>query len=358
MHFVCRTSYAQDFGIFEHEVQRNWFIVLQVVLLVAPFVLEPFYIGELTELFVWCIAGAGMMLLVGYTGLVSLGHAAFMAIGAYTHVVLHKAGVPFIAAIAMATLTCATLGAIVGAASLRMLGIYLAVATLAFAMIVEYGIGQWSSVTGGHTGLLVPPVEFLGFSLQDPQVFYFVSLAVVLLVFYCFANLLRTPTGRAFIAVRDSEISAQAMGIDLVRYKVTAFTLSAAFTGLAGALYAYKIGFLYPETFNIQTSIKLLILVVVGGLGSMHGIVFGAIFIALLPQGIAVTRDLLPVDPSALAGLEVFFYGLILMIFLVVEPLGIYGRWQKIRLYFNQFPMYRKATFKRQKGFLRTERVH
>lgn len=358
MLFVLKTLYEQDFGLFKHAVQRNCYLILLVLLLIAPFVLERFYIGELSELFIWCIAGTGLMLLVGYTGLVSLGHAAFMALGAYANVILNKYGVPFPISIILAAVFSGLLGALIGVAALRMTGIYLAVATLAFAVIVEKFIGQGGSFTGGHRGFRVENIEYFGLYLNDPVVFYLICLVFLLLCLWFLANLLRSPTGRAFIAIRDSEISAQAMGIDLVQYKTLSFALSAAITGMAGALYAYKIGYLYPETFTIFTSIKLLMLVVVGGLGSMHGIVFGAMFIALLPQLIALVRDLLPLWVSQRRGLEPFVFGSILIAFLIFEPQGIYGRWLKVRLFFNQFPMYRKATFKRQKSFLRTERVH
>ena len=159
------------------------------------------------------------------------------------------------------------------------------------------------------------------------------------------------------IAVRDSEISAQSMGIDLARTKSLAFAISAGFTGLAGGLIAHKFGYLAPDAFTMLISIQLLLMVVVGGLGSMHGVIFGAIFIVLLPQGIAILRDWLPSSVGHLPGLEPGLFGLILVIFLIYEPLGIYGRWRKIRHFFEEFPLYRKATHKRQKRYLRTERV-
>jgi branched-chain amino acid transport system permease protein len=159
------------------------------------------------------------------------------------------------------------------------------------------------------------------------------------------------------VAVRDSETSAQSMGIHINRTKNLAFTISAGFTGLAGGLFAHKIGYLAPDAFGLLTSIQLLLMVVVGGLGSLHGVVFGAIFIGLLPQAIAIFRDVVPPAVSQLPGLEPGIFGLILVLFLIYEPLGIYGRWLKIRLYFEEFPLYRKATHKRQKSYLKTERL-
>jgi branched-chain amino acid transport system permease protein len=147
------------------------------------------------------------------------------------------------------------------------------------------------------------------------------------------------------------------MGIHLAYTKTLAFALSAAFTGLAGGLFAHKIGYLAPDGFTIITSIQLLLMVVVGGLGSLHGVVFGAIFIGLLPQGIAILRDVVPPAIAQIPGLEPGIFGLMLVLFLIYEPLGLYGRWRKIRLYFEEFPLYRKATWRRQKSYLRTERL-
>ena len=358
MRFVLKTNYVQDINLFLHNGQRFWYGLLGLILLCAPLFLNTFYVGELTYLFIWVIAGAGLMLLVGYTGLVSLGHSAFMAIGAYTHAVLFDIGMPFGLSLICAALVSGMLGAVVGIAALRMTGIYLAVATISFAMIIEKIIAEWRTVTGGHYGLEVPDPVMFGVDFGSDVVFYFLCLAIVACVMLFVLNLLRSPAGRAMVAVRDSEISAQAMGINLVQTKTLAFTLSAIFTGLAGALYSHKIGTLFPENFTIITSIKLLMLVVVGGVGSIHGIVFGAIFISFLPQVIAIVRDFLPDWLANRRGLEQLVFGGILLLFLIFEPLGLHGRWLKIRAYFTQFPLYRKATFKRQKSYLRTERVH
>ena len=358
MRFVLKTDYVQDVNLFLHNGQRFWYGLLLLVLLLAPLALSTFYIGELTYLFIWVIAGSGLMLLIGYTGLVSLGHAAFMAIGAYAHAILFDLGVPFGLSLICAALISGLLGAVVGTAALRMTGIYLAVATISFAMIAEKIIAEWRGVTGGHRGFDVPDPVMFGIDFGSDVVFYFLCLVIVAIVLLFVLNLLRSPVGRAMVAVRDSEISAQAMGINLVQTKTLAFTLSAVFTGLAGALYSHKIGTLFPENFTIFTSIKLLMLVVVGGVGSVHGIVFGAIFISFLPQVIAIVRDFLPIWLSNRRGLEPLVFGSILLLFLIFEPLGLYGRWVKIRTYFTQFPLYRRSTFKRQKSYLRTERVH
>ncbi len=357
MRFVLKTNYGQDVNLFLHGGQRFWYGLLAVVALAAPLGLDTFYLGEFALVYIWAIAGVGLMLLVGYTGLVSLGHAAFLAIGAYSHAVLLEQGVPFFVSVPLATTFCAVVGYIVGLPALRMTGIYLAVATLAFERIAAWVIEHWESVTGGHFGMRVPEAQVFGLPLDTPVTFYYLCLVVLALCLLSAMNLLRSPTGRAFIAVRDSEISAQSMGIDLARTKCSAFAISAGFTGLAGSLFAHKIGYLAPDAFTVQTSIQLLLMVVVGGLGSLHGVIYGAIFLGLLPQVIAFGRDVLPSAIGEIPGLEPGLFGLILVLFLIFEPLGIYGRWVKIRLWFDEFPLYRKATYKRQRSYLRTERV-
>jgi len=354
--------------LFKHSGQKFWFGLLFAAALLAPLILGTFYLGELTFVFIYAVAGIGLMLLVGYTGLVSLGHAAFLAIGAYTHANLLAHGLPFPLSLIAASLFSALIGAIVGLPAMRMTGIYLAIATLAFAIIVEHSIGHLGSLTGGFRGMLVTRPEFLGFDLGATVPFYFVCLLVLLLSLIAALNILRSPTGRAMIGIRDSEISAQSMGIDLARTKSLAFAisagftglaggLSAGFTGLAGGLFAHKLGYLAPDAFTLLMSIQLLLMVVVGGLGSLHGVVFGAIFIVLLPQGLAISRDWLPSAIAHLPGLEPGLFGLILVLFLIYEPHGIYGRWRKIRHFFDDFPLYRSKTHKRQKSYLRSERV-
>ncbi len=356
MRFIRKTSYGQDIDLFEHNGQRFWYGVLALAALLCPLGLDHFLLGELSLVCIYAIAGVGLMLLVGYTGQVSLGHAAFLAIGAYCHAWLLNQGWPFPLALAGATGLSAAVGVVVGIPALRMTGIYLAVATLAFLVIIEQVLSHWTSVTGGFRGMAVPPAQF-GIDLSAPTPFYYLCLGLLGLSMLAALNWLRSPTGRAMAAVRDSETSAESMGIHIAYTKTLAFAVSAAFTGLAGGLFAHKIGYLAPDAFTLAMSIQLLLMVVVGGLGSMHGVIFGAVFIGLLPQAIAVLRDAAPPSISQIPGLEAGIFGLILVLFLIYEPEGLHGRWRKIRLYFEEFPLYRKATYKRQKSYLRTERL-
>jgi branched-chain amino acid transport system permease protein len=280
-----------------------------------------------------------------------------MAIGAYTNTYLITNGVPFFISFPASGLVAMLAGIAIAIPANRMTGIYLAIATLAFSQIVEQLIVRWESVTRGFQGMPVPPPELLGHPLSRPWEFYYLCLAVLVLVVFAAINLTRSPTGRAMVAIRDSEISAQSLGVNLVHYKTIAFALSAAITGLGGALLAHKMRFISPDAFNILLSIQLLLMVVVGGLGSIHGAILGAIFVGGLPQAIALMRDYLPTAIARTPGLEPGLFGIVMVSVVLFEPLGIYGRWLKVKAFFDYFPLYRRATFKRQRSYLKTERV-
>ena len=238
-----------------------------------------------------------------------------------------------------------------------MKGIYLGIATLSFGFIVEEVLARWESVTGGNSGINIKRPSMFGWQLTTDTEFYFLCLLVAVVSTLAILNLLRSPTGRAFVAIRDSEISAQSMGIHLARYKTLSFALSAALAGIGGALYAHQIRFLSPDQFNIIQSIDLLLMVVIGGLGSVHGAFLGAIFLIGLPEAIGAVKDFLPAFVGQAPGLKAVVYGAVLIGFVMFEPLGIYGRWLKVRTYLQLFPFYRKGMFKRQKSFQKSDRL-
>jgi branched-chain amino acid transport system permease protein len=357
MRFLFKTDYAQDLALAKHGGQRFWYSVLLLLLLAAPWLLAEYWLAQLTFVLIYSIVGLGLMLLAGFTGLVSLGHAAFLGVGAYTQGVLTAAGWPFLLALACAALLSAAVGIIVGLPALRVKGIYLGIATLAFGFIVEEALARWESVTGGNAGLHVKAPQLLGWKVESAEAFYALCLLITIVATLAVLNLLRSPTGRAFVAIRDSEISAQSMGIHLARYKTMSFALSAALAGIGGALYAHKLRFISPEQFNIVQSIDLLLMVVIGGLGSVHGAFLGAIFLITMPQLIALGKDWLPVGIGQSPGLQAVVYGAVLIAFVLFEPLGLYGRWLKIRTYFTLFPFYRRGLYKRQKSFQKSERL-
>jgi branched-chain amino acid transport system permease protein len=231
------------------------------------------------------------------------------------------------------------------------------IATIAFGFIVQEGLTRWESVTRGSLGMTLRSIDLFGAKLDQEWELYYLALAVLTLVVLGVLNLLRAPTGRAFVAIRDSEISAKSMGIHLARYKTASFALSAGITGLAGALYAHKLQFISPEQFGIVLSIELAMMIFIGGIGSLHGAIYGAIFIIALPQLIAVVKDFLPPAIAHQTGLEPTIFGLILVLVIVFEPLGIYGRWLKVRQYLDTFPLYKQDLFRRQRTFMKSERV-
>ena len=210
--------------------------VLVLFMLTAPWLVDEYWLAQLTFVLIYAIVGLGLMLLAGFTGLFSLGHAAFLGVGAYTQAVMVNAGLPFPLALACAALLSAAVGMVVGLPALRVKGIYLGMATLAFGFIVEEGMARWESVTGGNKGLMVGYPNLFGWELDSTNEFYFLCLVVCVGSTLAIVNLMRSSTGRAFVAIRDSEISAQSMGIHLARYKTISFALSAAITGIAGAL--------------------------------------------------------------------------------------------------------------------------
>jgi branched-chain amino acid transport system permease protein len=328
-----------------------------VLLLAAPWLFPEYWLAQLTFVLIYGIVGLGLMLLAGFTGLFSLGHAAFLGVGAYTQAYLTGNGVPFPLALACAAALSAAVGVVVGLPALRVKGIYLGIATLSFGFIVEEVFARWESVTGGNSGKHLNAPEMFGWSLGSGDGFYFLCLLIAVLSTLAILNLLRSPTGRAFVAIRDSEISAQSMGIHLARYKTLSFALSAALAGVGGALYAHKLSFISPDQFNILQSVDLLLMVVIGGLGSVHGAFLGAIFLISMPQLIALTKDYLPPVIGQAPGLQSVVYGAVLIGFVLFEPLGLYGRWLKVRTWFQLFPFYRKGLFKRQKSFTKSDRL-
>jgi branched-chain amino acid transport system permease protein len=357
MRFLFKTDYNQDIRLAKHGGHTFWYSLLSLFLVVAPWVIPEYWLAQLTFVLIYAVVGLGLMLLAGFTGLFSLGHAAFLGVGAYTQAIMVNAGIPFPLALACAGLLSAAVGMVVGLPALRVKGIYLGMATLAFGFIVEEVIARWEHVTGGNAGLMVQYPALFGWALDSTEEFYFLCLVVTVLATLGIVNLMRSSTGRAFVAIRDSEISAQSMGIQLARYKTLSFALSAALAGIGGALYAHKIQFLSPEQFSIIQSIDLLLMVVIGGLGSIHGAFLGAIFLIVMPQLIALGKDFLPEAIGQAAGLQGAVYGIVLIAFVLFEPMGLYGRWLKVRTWFQLFPFYRKGLFKRQKTFQKSDRL-
>ncbi len=356
MKFPYDTSYRDARRLLRY--RSDWIVygLLLAALIAAPWILPRYYVGELTFLFIMCVASLGLMVVTGFTGQISLGHAAFVAIGAYTHVWLMGQGVPFFVSIVAAGCLAGLIGLLIGLPAIRVSGLHLAMVTLAFSIIVEQIVGRWKDVTGGFTGVAVPRPRVLGFDLGTQRPFYFLCLGVLLVVLLALINILRGHTGRAFVGIRDSEAAAASLGIWVAGYKVLAFVISAGVTGIAGALLAHHVQFVTPEGFGLLLSLELVMMVMIGGLGSLRGAIFGAIFITLLPTAISAFKPFLPDRIATQFGLEIFVFGLVLALFILFEPTGLNGRWLKIKAMFDYFPLYRRDTFRRAKTYMRSER--
>ncbi|MGG7566501.1 branched-chain amino acid ABC transporter permease [Rhodovulum sp. DZ06] len=364
MRVILKTSYDRDIDLHESWRDRAWMGALLLAMALLPFAVGDYYLAEAANTLIWALAGMGLMVAVGHTGLVSLGHAAFLAVGAYTDAALMTAGVPFIIAFPVAGIVAGVFGALVAIPAAKLSGIYLAIATLAVFALVEEMVIALEPITGGVGGIMAPSVEILGISFDryaHLDNFYWLCLAVVALVTWGYANLMRAPTGRSFLAVRDSEVSARALGVDVPKTRALAFGLSAGVTGLAGALMGHFIGFFNYELFSIFISINLLLVVTIGGLGSIQGAYLGAILITGMPQVIAILRDNVKagfgVDLSSIPGLDTALFAAILMGFIIYEPAGLYGSWRKLRAWAELFPLARRDMFRRQKTYLKTERM-
>ena len=365
MRILFKTSYEYDIRLFKHGYQAFWYALLFAAMIAIPFVFSDYMVGEFTNVLIWSIAGLGLMLLVGQTGQASLGHAAFLAIGCYANAILQtRLGLPFLVSFPMAGVISGFAGVLLALPTTRLHGIYLAIATLAISILVEDLIVIAEPLTGGVAGILVPDISIFGYTISrygNLTAFYLLTLAVTLAVVLLYRNMQRSPLGRSFAAVRDSEVSAKAMGVNVARTKAVAFGLSTAITGLAGALMGHFIQYVNHEAFLVFISIQLLLMIVVGGLGTIHGAFLGAIVVVFLPQLIATIRDWIAVAGGSgsmlIPGIETAVFGFILILIILFEHLGLYGIWVKIRSWFELFPFYRRDLFRRQKTYLKTERM-
>jgi branched-chain amino acid transport system permease protein len=345
---VFKETYAADMALYPLPVAR-WTVAALALLfvLVVPLVCSA-YLVTLVNLVLIAVVGAlGLNILTGYTGQISIGHGAFMSVGAYTAAnLVTRLGLPFWLAIPAGGLMAALVGAVVGIPSLRIKGIYLAIATLAAQFIIEWTINHVSWISGGiDASIQVPPPAVFGLKLESQRQLYFFLLFFAALAIVATLNLVRSRIGRAFVAIRDQDIAAEIIGIDIFRYKLYAFAISSFYAGVTGVLYTYYLGIANYEQFQLDVSIDYLAMIIIGGLGSVLGSIFGAIFITILP---IATRLLLhgfagilfsqaQVD-NLIPNLRLVLFGGLIIFFLVVEPEGLDRLWRNIRNYFRIWP--------------------
>jgi branched-chain amino acid transport system permease protein len=330
---------------------RAWFVILLVIVAVvflgstAGIGANEYHYFIMNLILINLIAATGLQLLIGFTGLLSLGHAAFMGVGAYTSALLvTKWGGPFLLSIFAAGLVAAFFGIIVGIPSLRIKGFYLMVATIAFQFVIEYIIIHWDSVTRGIRGIELPTPHLFGISIEKNQSYFLLLFFLTVFLMWGAKNITRSKIGRAFIAIRDNDVSAEIIGIPIFPYKLLSFSISAFYAGVAGALFAGLLRTAIPEDYHFLNSIIFLAMVLVGGLGRLVGTVFGVVFITLVPVllDLVVSYIANVYDPNftiLLGPLKEFVFGGLIVLFIILEPEGLVGVWIRIRDYFKIWPL-------------------
>src|SRR2546422_11045582 len=338
-----RVTYASDERIFETRLPIVALVGLLAALALVPLVAGTYWLDVLNRIGIAIIGAIGLNILVGFTGQISIGHAAFLAVGAYATAILEtKAGLPFYLAIPVAALLTAAFGLVFGIPSLRLKGLYLAIATLAAHFITTYVIIHWESMTKGVFGLMVPPATVFGLPLDsDARIFYLI-FALTIPATLVTKNLFRTKVGRAFIAIRDRDVAAGVMGVNLYRYKLLAFVISSFYAGVAGGLMAHHSRILFPDAFTLLVAIDYLAMIIIGGLGSILGSIFGAVCMTLLPEVLKLTAtSLTGVYPRAfgfIASTRDVIFGLAIIPFLMFEPQGLARIWVRIRSFWQLWP--------------------
>ena len=338
-----KETYASDQAVFVTTTSRFWLGILFALLLIFPFVAGDYLLFMANLVGITIIGAVGLNILTGFAGQISLGHAAFIGVGGYTAAILStRFNLPFLLCLPLSGLMSSFFGIIVGGPSLRLKGLYLCIATLAAQLILEFIFVHWESMTGGIRGINLSPPEIFGYVLDNDFKFYFLTLFMVLLCVTAARNLFRTRVGRAFIAIRDRDISAELMGINLLRYKTYAFAVSSFMAGLSGCLWVNFLKTVTPEHFPLLESVRYLAMIIVGGMGSILGSIFGAIFMTVVPEVISTVLgllvDIFPTAMSFLFPFQLVIFGLLIVIFLVFEPHGLAEIWRRVKNYFHLWP--------------------
>ncbi len=319
-------SYKEELQLIRKPWTRVWVGVLVLLLLFLPLYAREYFVYVATIIFIYAIGVQGQNLLIGYTGQISFGQAGFLAIGAFTLGHLVRFGVPWPLCLLAAGVAAGLFGLVVGIPSLRLKGPYLAIATLGFGIAVYQIFVNSELLSGGRMGLAVtklsPP-----FGLSQTTFNYYFNFLIALIFTLVTYNIVSSYIGRAFIAVRDNDIAAEVIGVNLTQYKLLSFAISSFYTGVQGGLYGLFMGYLEPNMFTFMEAITLFVAVIIGGLASVEGSIMGAAFVILVPQVFSGYKEMVPV-----------VFGVTILIVLIFEPLGLYGRWFKMRLYLRNWP--------------------
>lgn len=336
------TSYRQEAQLFQTRFVKVCMGIFILAMLLCPLTLNSYHLSVLNLINIAVIGAVSLNLLTGVCGQISLGHGAFVGVGAYATAWFARHGVPFVPALLLGGGVTAMVGMFFGIPSLRLKGIYLAIATLAAQLILEYVFLHWDAVTGGLNGVPVASPEIFGFSFDNDARMFYLTFAFAILVTLATSNLMRTRPGRAFVAIRDYYLSAEIVGVSLFSYKLQAFAVSSFMAGIAGGLWGHYTMYLTPEPFGIGLSINYLAMIIIGGLGSILGSVFGAVFLTLLPEVLntlaAWAGSFFPDVSNYFLAMKGGIFGLVLMLFLIFEPEGLVRRWRLLKSYWKLYP--------------------
>jgi branched-chain amino acid transport system permease protein len=345
-----KRNYYEDVQLFSSGVVIFWFAILIIFLGFFPFLFKNYYVYVANYIAINIIVVLGLNLLIGYTGQISLGHAGFFAIGAYgTIILMTKLHFPFLLALPSAAIISALFGFLLGFPALRLEGPYLTIATLGFGLTITQIIGR-IELFGGRQGIHAPELFIGNWHLDTDREFYYFLMVLTVILALAMRNIIKTKAGRAFIAIRDADIAAETMGVNLTLYKTMAFAVSAFYAGIAGGLYAFVLRFIEPEIFTLMMSIMFLSMAVVGGLGSMMGPIVGAALLSWLDLQL---RNILSIpyigdwlnslsktyfSITGVSNIQFIIFGSIIIFIMLVEPLGIYGFWIRAKKYWKMWP--------------------
>ena len=338
---VFQESYGQDMAIFR--TRTHWVLLMAflVLLFAIPLYSSDRILTILTIMGITIISVLGLNILTGYCGQISIGHAGFMAAGAYVSAILTaKLGWSFWAALPCAGLGAGLIGIIFGLPSLKIKGFYLIMATVAAQFIIIWVILQFQNITGGADGMSVPRPEIGGLVLKSKASYFYLVIIITCIAVYLAKNIVRTRAGRAFVAIRDNDLAAEVMGVNLWAYKLTAFFIGCVFAGVSGALLAHYYAYISTDHFPFMNSVWYLGMLIVGGMGSTAGVIFGVISLKLLDELVTIVGPVLSavIAPQAAASLGLIMRGLVIILFLIFEPRGLVHRWELVKSYYRRWP--------------------
>jgi len=319
-------SYKEELQLIRKPWTRIWVGTFVLLLLLLPWYAPEHITYIATIIFIYSIGVQGQNILIGYTGQISFGQAAFLAIGAFTFGHMARLGIPWPIGLFTGGLAAGIFGLLVGFPSLRLKGPYLAIATLGFGIAVYQVFVNFEVLSGGRMGLIINKLSPL-FGLSRITFNYYFNFLIAFIFTLSTYNIISSYIGRAFIAIRDNDIAAEVIGVNLTRYKLLSFAISSFYTGVQGGLFGLFIGYLEPNMFTPMEAITLFVAVIIGGLASVEGSIMGAAFVILVPQVFSAYKEMVPI-----------VYGVTILIVLIFEPQGLYGRWFKMRLYLRNWP--------------------